>query len=106
MNRVKTMRIKTAIVTLLVSSIILGCSMTTAVSFKQALSEPHANFHLYVSNQSFADPSIDIIAKIGERAVVAGQFKVKNQHHWEVYLPFICQKENMFSMQRPRTGPF
>ena len=43
---------------------------------------PNANFFLYVSNQSFARPTVDIRVEIDGRPVVADEFAVENQHNW------------------------
>ena len=49
------------------------------------LKEPEPNFILFVSNQSFAEPTVDITATIDGKGVIATNLKVENQHHWEIY---------------------
>lgn len=38
--------------------------------------------HLYVSNQSFAEPLVDIAVSLDDVQVVAGDFAVEGQHNW------------------------
>jgi hypothetical protein len=43
---------------------------------------PPGNFHLYVSNQSFDRPTVDIALFIDGVRLAAQDFEVKNQHNW------------------------
>src|SRR5687767_9420163 len=40
------------------------------------------NVHVYTSNQSFDDPTADILVTIDGEAVFDGKAKVNNQHDW------------------------
>jgi hypothetical protein len=40
------------------------------------------NFTLYVSNQSFARPTVDITVSIDGARVISQPFEVKGQHNW------------------------
>ena len=40
------------------------------------------NFILYVSNQSFGLPEVDIRVEIDGRPAVDGEFRVEDQHNW------------------------
>jgi hypothetical protein len=59
--------------------------MSTQPTFTEALKEPNANVLLYISNQSFEEPLVDIFVSIDDRTIVKDTFKVKNQHYWRIY---------------------
>jgi len=44
--------------------------------------DPNGDFTLYVSNQSFAKPILDIKVEIDGDVVVHRYFHVRNQHNW------------------------
>jgi len=46
----------------------------------------HPNFTLYVSNQSFDIPTIDIEIQIDGQLVITGDFAVEGQHSWFPFL--------------------
>lgn len=51
-----------------------------------ASADASANLHLYVSNQSFDRPSVDIAVFIDDRTVVpARPFAVEGQHNWILF---------------------
>jgi hypothetical protein len=81
----KTKQTKPILLALLLIQLALGCAVTTAPSFRQVTSEPDANFHPHVSNQSFAESTLDIIVTIDGKTAVADYLKVMNRHHWELY---------------------
>lgn len=45
----------------------------------------NGNFTLYVSNQSFEHPAIDIRVHIDGKLVVADEFEVEDQHTWVAF---------------------
>jgi hypothetical protein len=67
---------------LVVSVVLAGCARTSAAS-----SAPGGtpNFVLYVSNQSFADDSVDVRVGIDGSVVVDETFLVESQHTWIEY---------------------
>ena len=64
--------------------LLYGC-MSTRPSFTNVLKEENANFILYISNQSFKEPLVNIQVVIDGRTIVKDDFKVKNQHYWKIY---------------------
>jgi len=64
--------------------LLYGC-MSTRPSFTDVLKEENANFILYISNQSFEEPLVDIQVVIDGQSIVKDEFEVKNQHYWKVY---------------------
>ena len=65
--------------------ILLGCIGSTAPKFSQEINQPDANFILYVSNQSFDKPKVDISISIDGKSLVTNTFLVENQHYWKIY---------------------
>lgn len=65
--------------------ILYGCIRSTVPEFSQEIDQPEANFILYVSNQSFDKPKIDISIIIDGKPLVTDTFRVKNQHYWKIY---------------------
>ena len=58
----------------------------TASSEEVASPKTSANFHLYVSNQSFDRPTVDIEVFVDdERVVPARDFAVEGQHNWILF---------------------
>jgi hypothetical protein len=47
--------------------------------------EPNGNFTLYVSNQSFDRPAVDISITIDGASVAGRVFDVGNQHNWSSF---------------------
>lgn len=78
---------------LLIIMSLIGC-MSTRPIISQGLAEPNANVILYVSNQSFYMPTVDIIVKIDDRIVVEDEFEVRNQHHWTEYAIYLSPGEH------------
>jgi hypothetical protein len=68
---------------------VAGCgSGETRTRAETARSPGPANFTLYVSNQSFERPTIDIRVEIDGTVVANDEFEVENQHNWvEFRLP-------------------
>jgi hypothetical protein len=52
---------------------------------KSALEDPHGNFCLYVSDQSFAISPVDIRVVIDGAPVLQQDFDVGSQHSWQKY---------------------
>jgi hypothetical protein len=63
--------------------IFAGCRTPSAVSTTSVVNDPNGNFHLYVSNQSFATSPVDIKVFIDGQLVVKGVFDVGSQHSWQ-----------------------
>lgn len=66
-----------------------GCGSADASVREDTVRAPgKGNFTLYVSNQSFERPTIDVRVEIDGRIVVAEEFEVEDQHNWlEFRLP-------------------
>jgi hypothetical protein len=66
-----------------------GCAAADAVMREEAPRSPGSgSFTLYVSNQSFERPEIDIRVEIDGKVVASDEFPVENQHNWiEFRLP-------------------
>ena len=65
--------------------ILHGCIRSTAPKFSKEIEQPEANFILYVSNQSYDKPKIDISIIIDGKVLTTDTFRVKNQHFWKMY---------------------
>ena len=50
------------------------------------LLDPHGNFVLYVSNQSFELPTVDVLVEVDGKRVVDQDFEVGNQHDWKRFV--------------------
>ena len=50
------------------------------------LLDPDGNVVLYVSNQSFAIDSVDIIVEIDGDEVISEDFEVADQHNWKQFI--------------------
>lgn len=48
------------------------------------LGSPDQTVHVYVSNQSFDDPVVDLRVSIGDDVLFDGEAKVGNQHDWKL----------------------
>ncbi len=60
-----------------------GCGSEAALPDPGPAAEPRGEtVTLYVSNQSFDRPKVDIRVEIDGRVVVADDFAVENQHNW------------------------
>ena len=59
-------------------------SYATYCDIRPATSTP-APFTLYVSNQSFADPTVNIVVAIDGVMVVDEDFPVEGQHNWKTF---------------------
>jgi hypothetical protein len=70
---------------LVLAIILCGCVRSTKPQFTQEIDQPDANFILYVSNQSFEKPEVDISVIIDGETVVNDLFQVKNKHYWKTY---------------------
>ena len=68
------------------ASIVAGCSTRNAVPSKSVVNDPNGNFHLYVSDQSFAISPVDIRIFIDGELVVKGDFDVGSQHNFQSYV--------------------
>lgn len=53
---------------------------------KIAANDPNGNFHLYISNQSFAVSLVDIKVFIDGKLVVNGSFEVGSQHNYQLFV--------------------
>jgi hypothetical protein len=56
------------------------CDDTASCVVETVPRSDRGNFHLVVSNQSFAVPAVVISVSIDDRAAAAGRFDVENQH--------------------------
>lgn len=65
--------------------ILCTCIGSTKPQFTQEIEEPNANFILYVSNQSFEKPNVDISITLDGKLLINDFFRVKNQHYWKIY---------------------
>jgi hypothetical protein len=54
----------------------------TATGSIEIEQDPAGNFVLYVSNQSFAEPAVDIRVSIDGKTAVNHRFRVGTQHNW------------------------
>lgn len=68
------------------ASIFAGCSTPGVVTSKSVVNDPNGNFHLYVSNQSFAISPVDIKVFIDGKLVVKEAFFVGNQDNWQTFV--------------------
>ena len=48
--------------------------------------DPHGNFVLYVSNQSFARPKVDVVVEVDGQRVISEDFAVGDQHNWKRFV--------------------
>jgi hypothetical protein len=71
--------------TLSVLVVFYGCVSSTAPQFSQEINQAEANFILYVSNQSFDKPKVDISIIIDGKSFVNDTFPCNNQHYWKIY---------------------
>jgi len=78
---------------------ICGCG---GPDFRYVLEEPNANLTLYVSNQSFAKPTVDISASIDDRSILTGEFEVEQQHSWSVYSIRLTPGQHVIRAQADR----
>jgi hypothetical protein len=69
-----------------VASTFAGCSMPVAAPSKSVVNDPNGNFHLYVSDQSFAISPVDIKVFIDGELVVNGPFEVGSQHNFQTFV--------------------
>ncbi|MCZ7557503.1 MAG: hypothetical protein M5R41_13975 [Bacteroidia bacterium] len=70
---------------LILAFAIAGCGETDGSLYptQQVLPQDGSgNFVLYVSNQSFDIPTVDIQVTIDGKTAVSATFEVKNQHNW------------------------
>jgi hypothetical protein len=51
-----------------------------------SLLDPEGNFVLYVSNQSFELPTIDVLVEVDGQRVVDEDLEVGNQHNWKRFV--------------------
>ena len=51
----------------------------------QTVPADRADFHLFVSNQSFIERNIHLTVMIDGTAVAVGRFAVEGQHNWETF---------------------
>jgi hypothetical protein len=65
-----------------------GCAAADVRGEEAPRSPGRGNFTLYVSNQSFERPEVDIRVEIDGEVVTSDEFPVENQHTWvEFRLP-------------------
>jgi hypothetical protein len=57
-----------------------GCGTSSTAPPKSVVIDPNGNFHLYISNQSFAISPVDIRVFIDGELVTKGLFDVGSQH--------------------------
>lgn len=50
------------------------------------LLDPNGNFVLYVSNQSFARPQVDVVVEVDGQRVISEDFEVGDQHNWKRFV--------------------
>jgi hypothetical protein len=67
-------------------SIVAGCSTPRTVQSQRITNDPNGNFHLYVSDQSFAISPVDVKVFIDDELVVKGNFEVGSQHSWQTFV--------------------
>lgn len=67
--------------------LVAGCGSTanSAPSRTELKATPAGNFVLYVSDQSFALPQVDITIRIDGKLAVSDRFAVGNEHNWKQY---------------------
>jgi hypothetical protein len=63
-----------------------GCSTPNSVSPKSVVTDPNGNFHLYVSNQSFAISPVDIEVFIDGEQIVNESFDVGSQDSFKTFV--------------------
>jgi hypothetical protein len=51
----------------------------------ELVDEDDADLHLWISNQSFADPAVSLSVEVDGRHVLTGCFEVGTQHGWVLY---------------------
>lgn len=51
----------------------------------RVVDDEDANLHLYVSNQSFDEPSVDVTVTMDGHQILSQGFDVKDQHHWVLF---------------------
>ena len=69
-----------AVVAVGLASMLAGCSSPPPGGEPPTVSDP--NVHVYTSNQSFDDPTADLLVTIDGEAVFDGEAKVESQHNW------------------------
>ena len=70
---------------IVVAVLAAGCQGSTGPTLPEVEPLPqveNGNFVLYVSNQSFALPRVDITIHIDDKEAVSSDFDVGNQHNW------------------------
>jgi hypothetical protein len=65
---------------------ICGCSTPNVIPSKSVVNDPNGNFHLYVSDQSFAISPVDIKVFIDGEIVVTQVFDIGSQHNWQTFV--------------------
>ena len=73
-------RIAGGIILVIATLTLSGCTSLELPKAQSALLDPHGNFTLYVSNQSFAISPVDIRVEIDGELVVSDFFPVGTQH--------------------------
>ena len=71
----------------LLAVVVAGCgsAASAANGTTQMKMRRNGNFVLYVSNQSFAKPHVDITIRIDGKIAVTDQFAVGDEHNWTEY---------------------
>ncbi len=64
---------------MLVALVAVGAVAAAALAFSPRV------LHIYVSNQSFADPFANLTVSVDGVRVVAGSFFVANEHNWTLF---------------------
>ena len=76
-----------------------GCVSSTKPQFTQEIEEPDANFILYVSNQSFEKPNVNISITLDGKHLITDFFGVRNQHYWKIYSLNLSYGKHLLSVK-------
>lgn len=65
-----------------VAFLLAGCSEAADSDTEETEADCPCNVHVYVSNQSFDDPTADMLVQVDGTTVFAGDADVESQHNW------------------------
>ncbi len=63
----------------------IGPNVNRSESAVRLVAEEQADLHLWVSNQSFDDPSVVVTITIDGVEIVSQRFEVESQHNWILF---------------------
>ncbi|HEY4414214.1 MAG TPA: hypothetical protein VGO57_00870 [Verrucomicrobiae bacterium] len=66
-------------------AILTGCGAQSVRPSANAVNNPNGNFHLYISNQSFAISPVDIKVFVDGDLIIKENFDVDSQHNWRAF---------------------